>query len=152
MAPKPTRPLGDLLDHMSKQHAATVDIAAELAAVRKLWSGVRTRSQLQQAELHMPEMESTGPLNSAALVHRAMELMRDLSPGYLQHFLSYVDDLSWMERMSAATAPAPGPATQQPAPIGTKKPRGAASPKPKAKAKPKPRKKKLVPAPPPAGA
>jgi len=26
--------------------------------------------------------------------------MRELSPGYLQQFLSYVDTLSWMEQMS----------------------------------------------------
>jgi hypothetical protein len=29
--------------------------------------------------------------------------MRELSPGYLQHFLSYVDALSWIEQMNGAT-------------------------------------------------
>ncbi|MGN6479758.1 DUF2894 domain-containing protein [Luteibacter sp.] len=128
---KPASPLGDLLGHLSGQQSPTVDLDAELARVRKLWDSVRARSQLQQAELHMPEMESTGPLNSAALVHRAMELMRELSPGYLQHFLSYVDDLTWMERLTVAAAPAAKEAPR-PATIGTKKPKARAKPKKKA--------------------
>ena len=41
-----------------------------------------------------------GPLNSGSLVHRSLTLMRELSPGYLQQFLSYVDTLSWMEQLS----------------------------------------------------
>ena len=31
--------------------------------------------------------------------------MRELSPGYLQQFLSYVDALSWMEQMNGGAAP-----------------------------------------------
>jgi hypothetical protein len=128
---KSPSPLGDLLGHLSAQQSPAVDLDAELARVRKLWDRTRTRSQLQQAELHMPEMESTGPLNSAALVHRAMELMRELSPGYLQHFLSYVDDLTWMERLTVAAAP-PAKEAPRPATIGTKKPKAAKPRKPKA--------------------
>jgi hypothetical protein len=119
---KPPGPLADLLGHLSAQQSPAIDLDAELARVRKLWGKVRTRSQLQQAEINVPEMESTGPLNSAALVHRATELMRELSPGYLQHFLSYVDDLSWMERLSVAAA-APEKDAPRPATIGTKKPK-----------------------------
>jgi hypothetical protein len=119
---KPPGPLADLLGHLSAQQSPAIDIDAELARVRKLWDKVRARSQLQQAEINVPEMESTGPLNSAALVHRATELMRELSPGYLQHFLSYVDDLSWMERLSVAAA-APEKDAPRPATIGTKKPK-----------------------------
>jgi hypothetical protein len=125
---KSASPIGELLSHLTAQQSPAVDLDAELARVRKLWDRVRTRSQLQQAELHMPEMESTGPLNSAALVHRAMELMRELSPGYLQHFLSYVDDLTWMERLTVAAAPAAKEAPR-PATIGTKKPKARAKPK-----------------------
>ena len=131
---KPPGPLADLLGHLSAQQSPAIDLDAELARVRKLWDKVRTRSQLQQAEINVPEMESTGPLNSAALVHRATELMRELSPGYLQHFLSYVDDLSWMERLSVAAA-APEKEAPRPATIGTKKP----------KAKPKARRTKEAP-------
>ncbi len=47
-------------------------------------------------------------------MHRSIALMRDVSPAYLQHFVAYVDALSWMEQMgystpAAAEAPrAPG--------------------------------------------
>jgi hypothetical protein len=130
MARNSPGPLAELLGHLSAQQSPALNLDAELARVRKLWDKVRTRSQLQQAEINVPEMESTGPLNSAALVHRATELMRELSPGYLQHFLSYVDDLSWIERLNTAAVPsereAPRPAT-----IGTKKPRAPAKPRKK---------------------
>ena len=63
-----------------------------------------------------------GPLNSGVLVHRALGLMRSLSPGYLQHFLAYVDALSWLQQMQdhdvLATQQKPGAA------IGKKPTRG----------------------------
>ncbi|HDV6357027.1 TPA: DUF2894 domain-containing protein, partial [Burkholderia cenocepacia] len=37
------------------------------------------------------------PLNSNSLVHRSLATMRELSPDYLQQFLSYVDALAWLE-------------------------------------------------------
>ena len=69
-----------------------------LGEFRKIWSSVRTESQLRQSMEEAPE--NSGPLNSRALVQRAVGLMRELSPGYLQHFLAYVDDLSWIEQMN----------------------------------------------------
>jgi hypothetical protein len=39
-------------------------------------------------------------------VHRSLSLMRELSPGYLQQFLSYVETLSWMEQLNIGAAPA----------------------------------------------
>ena len=47
---------------------------------------------------------NAGPLNSSSLVHRSLSLMSELSPGYLQQFLSYVDALSWMEQMNGGGA------------------------------------------------
>ncbi|WP_238481125.1 DUF2894 domain-containing protein [Dyella telluris] len=73
-----------------------------LGEFRRIWSSVRTESQLRQSMEQAPE--NAGPLNSRALVHRAIALMRDLSPGYLQHFLAYIDDLSSMERMNGSPA------------------------------------------------
>ena len=46
--------------------------------------------------------ENAGPLNSGALVHRSIGLMRELSPGYLQQFLSYIDALSWVEQINGS--------------------------------------------------
>lgn len=72
---------------------------ATLDEFRQIWSQVRTQSQVRQSLKQAPT--DAGPLNSSALVHRSIALMRELSPGYLQHFLSYVDDLAWIEQMSA---------------------------------------------------
>lgn len=65
---------------------------------RKLWSSVHTSSQVRRSLQHSPE--NAGPLNSSSLVHRALTLMREVSPGYLQQFMSYVDALSWLEQLS----------------------------------------------------
>ncbi|MFC4762146.1 DUF2894 domain-containing protein [Dyella koreensis] len=65
---------------------------------KRIWSKVRTESQLRESLEQVPT--NAGPLNSGNLVHRSLTLMRELSPGYLQHFLLYVDALSGMEQMS----------------------------------------------------
>ncbi|RDK02725.1 DUF2894 domain-containing protein [Paraburkholderia lacunae] len=65
---------------------------------RDIWSGLSTQRQLRQSLEQVPG--NAGPLNSSSLVHRSLSLMRELSPGYLQQFLSYVDALSWMEQMN----------------------------------------------------
>lgn len=78
----------------------------ELAALdyfREVWSKVRADKQLRQSLAPVPG--NAGPLNSSSLVHRSLSLMRELSPGYLKQFLSYVDTLSWLEQMNSG-APA----------------------------------------------
>jgi hypothetical protein len=102
-------PLGELADLLNGRAGGESPTYPELPSVgefQKIWSHVRTESQLRQSLEQTPE--NAGPLNSSALVHRSMALMRDVSPGYLRHFLSYIDDLSWMERLSDGKA---GPAT-----------------------------------------
>lgn len=69
---------------------------------REIWSRLRTEGQLLQSLEQVPG--NAGPLNSSSLVHRSLSLMRELSPGYLQQFLSYVDALSWMEQINGGGA------------------------------------------------
>ena len=69
---------------------------------RAIWSKLSTEGQLLQSLEQVPG--NAGPLNSSSLVHRSLSLMRELSPGYLQQFLSYVDALSWMEQMNGGGA------------------------------------------------
>src|SRR3546814_712421 len=69
---------------------------------RATWSKVSTNRQLRQSQARVPG--NAGPLNSSNLVHRSLSMMHELSPGYLHHFLSYVDALSWMEQMSNGVA------------------------------------------------
>ncbi|SDR36590.1 Protein of unknown function [Paraburkholderia fungorum] len=75
----------------------------ELDYFRGVWSRVRSEKQIRQSLA--PVSGNAGPLNSSSLVHRALSLMSELSPGYLKQFMSYVDTLSWMEQMNGG-APA----------------------------------------------
>lgn len=72
---------------------------------RALWSRFSADRQVRQSQERVHK--NAGPLNSNQLVHRALTLMREMSPGYLQQFLSYTDALMWMEQMTAAAAPPP---------------------------------------------
>jgi len=88
---------------------------AALGEFRKIWTSVRAEGQLRQSLEEMPE--NAGPLNSRSLVHRALALMREESAGYLQHFLSYVDAVSWAEQLHAGRT-VPGKAAPRAAPGG----------------------------------
>ncbi|WP_244221073.1 DUF2894 domain-containing protein [Paraburkholderia aromaticivorans] len=105
--------LKSLVDAIARQHvlatlgsprSATYPELAELDYFREVWSKVRTEKQMRQSLEQVPG--NAGPLNSSSLVHRALSLMREVSPGYLKQFLSYVDALSWMEQISGGAAPA----------------------------------------------
>lgn len=97
--------LAALVDEITNHATAQPSTFPELAVLgefRQRWSAIRAESQLQQSLQPVPG--NAGPLNSAGLVHRSIALMRELSPGYLQQFLAYVDDLAWMERLAASGA------------------------------------------------
>jgi hypothetical protein len=128
--------LNDLLTHIEAgiaarlEHADTRDALPSasyptlemLDQFKRLWSTLRTSSQMRQSLEQVPE--NAGPLNSGALVHRSIALMRELSPGYLEQFLSYADSLSWIEQINANA-----PATSD----------GARAPSTRKRAKAKPR-------------
>ncbi len=130
--------LGQLVDDMSGRSVELADeraasdgavvapampITETLAEFRRLWSRLRAESQLRQSLEHVPT--DAGPLNSAALVHRSIALMRELSPGYLQQFLAYVDHLSWIERLNAGGPASSDDASRVPAARKrSQKPRG----------------------------
>lgn len=92
---------------------AAFPVLPALEQFRRIWARVRTDSQLRQWPAAVPEQ--AGPLHSSVLVHRAIQLMGQAAPGYLQHFLAYVDALAWMEQLQhqgiLATQDAP-PATR----------------------------------------
>lgn len=112
--------LAELLDYLAHPEASDGDAAWTRDALglraaypdvqmleyfRGVWSRVSADRQVRQSQQQVHK--NAGPLNSNQLVHRALSLMRELSPGYLQQFLSYTDALMWMEQIHAATAPAP---------------------------------------------
>jgi hypothetical protein len=112
---QPSRPgaLGRLVEDIAAVRAgsavtanapapAALPVLESLGEFRNLWTRVRARGQLRQSLEQVPA--NAGPLNSGSLVHRSLTLMRELSPGYLQHFLAYLDALSWMEQKKDAGA------------------------------------------------
>ncbi|HEX7731292.1 MAG TPA: DUF2894 domain-containing protein [Rhodanobacter sp.] len=97
--------------HASAQRAAeaggpatAVDTAPMpmLDEFQQLWSRIRIDSLLRQCLDSLSE--DAGPLHSSVLTYRAMMLMRDVSPGYLQHFIAYTDVLTWMEQPGGSAA------------------------------------------------
>lgn len=111
-------------EHMDAGSHATSQPAlppvAALAEARQLWSSLRTESQAREALAAEPM--GAGPLNSAQLVHRALKLMSETSPGYLRHFLAYVDTLSHLAEIAIEPAKPSTPS------IGTRtrgKPKGS---------------------------
>lgn len=96
-------PLGELAAAITGHSPSTTYPELEaLDEFRSLWSKLRADSQLRQSLEQ--DTEDSGPLNSGRLVHRALMRMRECSPGYTQHFLSYLDALSWMEQFDVAGA------------------------------------------------
>ena len=103
-------PLAELLDHIAG-HAPTLandnsagdgaHSAAELKTLRyfrSTWSRLSAHQRLTQSLAQVPA--NAGPLNSHHLVHRALTLMRDVSPPYLNRFISYVEALLWLDQAS----------------------------------------------------
>lgn len=95
-------PLADLLEAIADggaaQRAPGYPELALLDYFRETWAALSAEQQLRRSLDHVPA--NAGPLNSSSLVHRSLELMREVSPGYLRHFLSYVDALSWLAQLS----------------------------------------------------
>jgi len=93
-------PLGELADYIASHAPLARPGYPELDMLdgfREIWSRVDMGRQLRQSQEQVPD--SAGPLNSSHLVHHALALMQSASPEYLQHFLSYMESLSWLERM-----------------------------------------------------
>ena len=108
-------PLAELVEHIARQSplqaegpAATDSASApELKTLRyfkSTWSRLSADRRLTQSLAKVPE--NAGPLNSHHLVHRSLMLMHELSPEYLNRFMSYVDTLLWVDQLNGSNAPA----------------------------------------------
>jgi len=111
-------PLAGLLDHIARHAAPEGEDPSAREAVqglpaaprelktlgyfRSTWSRLSADRRLTQSLAAVPE--NAGPLNSHQLVHRALTLMRGLSPEYLHRFMSHVDALLWLDRANASSA------------------------------------------------
>ena len=102
----PRSALAQLLQDIAPAASAVPLAAATPAAVQKAgWqaerphvqqfrqqlSKISVQKQVRQAIAQAPQ--NAGPINSHMLVLRALGLMRDISPDYLDRFMGYVDTL-----------------------------------------------------------
>lgn len=109
--------LGELVDHVDRHSALheerpvagnvvpSLSSTPELKTLRHFrntWSRLSADQRLTQSLEKVPE--NAGPLNSHHLVHRSLTLMRDLSPEYLNRFMSYVDTLLWLDQLHGGGA------------------------------------------------
>jgi hypothetical protein len=108
--------LTELLAHVAERTGVAEGSAAPSATdlkslryFRSTWSRLSADRRLNQSQAKVPE--NAGPLNSQHLVHRAITLMRDASPDYLNRLMSYIDTLSWIDQ---ANVGAPAPAAARP--------------------------------------
>lgn len=100
IAPLATGAAGDAGDA-----APVVDLAAPMPVLdefQQLWTRIRIDGLLRHCLDGLPE--DAGPLHSSMLTYRAMALMREVCPDYLQHFVAYTDALSWLEQLGGSAA------------------------------------------------
>jgi hypothetical protein len=92
------------LEHHASEHAAApLEIASgprsELKVIRKFrktWAKLSVDKQVAQALEQAPK--NAGPINSHMLVLRSLALMREISPDYLNRFISYTDALLCLDQ------------------------------------------------------
>ena len=124
-AMSPLRALVHTLSHSNADSRGSADAVTqstdatarpELKSVRnfrKTWSRLSTDKQLRQALDQAPK--NAGPINSHMLVLRSLALMRDISPDYMNRFMSYADALLCLEQSEKTALPAAKPRRARPA-------------------------------------
>lgn len=84
----------------------------ELKAIRQsrdTWAKLSVEKQVAKALQQAPK--NAGPINSHMLVLRSLELMRDISPDYLNRFMSYAETLLCIDQGEKEKAEKDKPAT-----------------------------------------
>jgi hypothetical protein len=100
-APGPISPSKKVQPPAKKAPDAAVD-PKTLQFFRRTWSRLSSDQRLAQSRSSLPE--NAGPLNSQHMVHRSLNVMRELSPEYFDLFISHVDALLWLERANEQAA------------------------------------------------
>lgn len=108
----PLQALMDLNHYLREQSCAALGVGHPTDAVahpdmksvrqfRATWSRGEAQNRLRKAIASGPE--NAGPLNSHRLVLRALELMGEVSPHYVQRFMSHVDGLLLLDTLPKRT-------------------------------------------------
>lgn len=108
VGPEDASPLAALLAHIREQsrrgEGDDGGALQELDYFRATWARLGVERKLSRALAQAPQ--NAGPLNSHFLVLQAVKQMRAISPGYLEHFLSWIDTLLWLEQADPGGRPA----------------------------------------------
>ncbi len=86
-------------DHAETQpdrHAISHPELKTIRNFRSTWSKLSVENQVTKALEQAPK--NAGPINSHMLVLRSLALMRDISPDYLNRFMSYADTLLCLDQ------------------------------------------------------
>lgn len=114
----PSASLGDLVRHMAAHaldkpdgyavaHTAPRTELKSVQAFRNTWSKLSADKQVVQALEQAPK--NAGPINSHVVALRSLALLRDVSPDYLNRFMTYVDTLMCLGQNASAPLPAGKP-------------------------------------------
>lgn len=76
-----------------------------LQANRREWAALRLERRLAEPVQPVAPAAQIGPLNPQALVPRALQQLKTLSPDYLQRLLVQVDTLAQLAPLAASPAP-----------------------------------------------
>ncbi|MBF5052176.1 DUF2894 domain-containing protein [Alloalcanivorax venustensis] len=96
-APPPS-PLAALLTRLRGDGEAPVELKA-LAPIREAQARQQLAARIQHAITQVPG--DAGPLNAHRQVARALAALQDISPQYLEHLVTYLDDLMVLEKIPA---------------------------------------------------
>ncbi|MDX1692860.1 MAG: DUF2894 domain-containing protein [Ketobacteraceae bacterium] len=97
----------EILETVSQE--SNPEPANELRSIkhfRESWVKLNSEKLLAQAIADAPK--EAGPLNSHRLAIQSLTAMRDLSPEYLNRFLSYLETLLWLEKAGESIGGNPG--------------------------------------------
>jgi hypothetical protein len=105
-----------LSEHAGSSASGNPDARPELKAVRnarRTWSKLSVGKQVARALEQAPK--NAGPINSHMLVLRSLALMRNVSPDYLDRFMSYADALLCLDGCLREGSEAPEAPKKRPA-------------------------------------
>lgn len=115
-------PLADLVARVAElRPTPAAPLPGEQQRQRREWNALRLERRLAEPMKRVAPPEQTGPLNTQALVPRALQQLHALSPDYLQRLLEQVDTLARLAPLAPLTAA--GDAKRPPGSASPRRPR-----------------------------
>ena len=84
---------------ISTRHSHPAGELKSIVDFRDSWNGMRRRQLVEDSVTQGPR--DAGPLNPERLAIRSLSAMQELSPQYLNRFVSYVETLLWLQQIDS---------------------------------------------------